>query len=335
MRAACAAVAGITLAWVTACGSTEQPPAPTPSAAPAPTPSATPSCAMGPPGPPSIASAFTEHLPRRYFVKEVCAADIGPGLDDVAGLSEFASGEVILTDSSPDGLASRALVGVAESGDGTGYVDAFLSQIGETRSDTVTLAGRTVRYFNTPAGEGYAFADGPTVVIGFIPPPQAGLDLAFNQEPAKEVFTRIMAAAAGTPIPVDDRPDADVESYAPARGRYTTPNDPGWVFFKTESVKGVPSEFCGIGPNGTVAGCDIVPAENAPSGVNQTVVDGSAPARYIYSATPTFTRDVDVLYPGHRIDHGDAACAMGYQGTVHCVIGDHSFVVSSQYGVLE
>lgn len=74
---------------------------------------------------------------------------------------------------------------------------------------------------------------------------------------------------------------------------------------------------------------------NVPSGANQTVVDASAPARYAYSDTPTFTRDVDVLLEGHRLENGDATCGVGYQGTVHCVIGEHSFVVSSQSGVLE
>ena len=74
---------------------------------------------------------------------------------------------------------------------------------------------------------------------------------------------------------------------------------------------------------------------NVPSGANQTVVDASAPARYVHSDTPTFTRDVDVLREGHRLDNGDATCGMGYQGTVRCVIGEHSFVVSSDFGMLE
>lgn len=290
---------------------------------------------MGRPGPPSMASAFTDHLPREFMVKEICAAEVGPGLEDVDALSDHAAAEVVITSHSPDDVALTALMGAAASGDGTAFVDGFLTQIGEKRRDTVTLADRPVRYFNTSAGEGYAFADGPTVVIGFIPPREGGRDPASNQEPAKEVFTRVLAAATGAPIAVDERPDTDTESYPPGRGRYTTPQDPGWVFFKTESVKGIPSEHCGISPDGAVAGCDLVPTTEAPAGVNQTVVDGSGPARYATSPTPTFTRDVDVLLAGHRIDHGAASCAVGYQGTVNCRIGEHGFVLSSQYGVLE
>ena len=297
-----------------------------------------PVCNVGHRDPPDIASEFVAHLPRHFAVKEICAADVGPGLagaEDVAELSDLAAGEVTETYSSPDSEELKALVGTVKSGNGNAFVDAFLSRVGEARNDTATLGGRTVRYFNTPGGEGYAYAEGPTVFIGYIPPPRA--DLAATQETAKELFTRILLAATGAPIPADDltHPENGIDSYSPGRGRHTTPDDPGWVFFKTETVKGVPGHACGIGPNGTVAGCDIVPKRNAPSGTNQTVVDASAPAHYAHSDTPIFTRDVDVLFPGHRLDNGDATCGVGYQGTVHCVIGEHSFVVSSDYGVLE
>ena len=230
-------------------------------------------------------------------------------------------------------------MGTVKSGNGDAFVDAFLSRVGDTRNDTVTLGEHVVRYFNTPGGEGYAYADGPTVAIGYIPPPSE--DLAITEVGVKEVFTRIVAAAAGTPIPAETKVTSGIESYPPGRGRYTTSDDPGWVLFKTDNPKG---KACGIGPDGSVAGCDFVPKRNvgsdgaasaAPSGVNQTVVDASAPARYTYSATPTFTRDVDVLVEGHRLDNGDATCGMGYQGTVRCVTGEHSFVVSSDYGTLE
>jgi hypothetical protein len=182
--------------------------------------------------------------------------------------------------------------------------------------------------FQHPAGEGYAYAEGPTVAIGYIPQYSGPGDpsLASWQEPAKEIFTRIVAAAAGTPIPANGRPETGIDTYAPGRGRYTTPDDPGWIFLQGRQLGGNP---CGIGPNGSLAGCDIVPKMNVPSGANQTVVDASAPARYAYSDTPTFTRDVDVLLEGHRLENGDATCGLGYQGTVHCVIGEHSFVVSS------
>jgi hypothetical protein len=51
----------------------------------------------------------------------------------------------------------------------------------------------------------------------------------------------------------------------------------------------------------------------------------SAPAHYIHSDTKTFTRDIDELIPGHRIANGAAVCWRGYQGTIHCEVGEHSF----------
>ena len=300
----------------------------------------TPYCNVGVPGPPTTQSAFTEHLPHHFLVKEICASDVGPSLggeDAVAGLSDLAAAEVTDSYSSPDRLVLKALVGQAESGDASPFVDAFLSRVGDTHNDTVTLDGRSVRYFNTPGGDGYAYAEGPTVVLGYISPTAPGFDRAPNQEVAKELFTRIVAAARGRPIPPDsnDGVSGGIEGYSPGRGRYTTPGDPGWVFFKTESIKGEPSVFCGIGPAGHVAGCDLVPGKDVPAGMNQTVVDTSGPAHYAHSDAPTFTRDVDVLLEGHRLDNGAASCGRGYQGTIHCAVGDHSFVVSSQHGVLE
>lgn len=324
------------VALCSGCGSTET----AASSTPEPTPTAAPYCNVGRPGPPTIQSAFSDHLPHHFLVREICASDVGAGLavnDAVVGLSDLVAAEVADTNSSPDLVALKALVGQVESDDASAFVDAFMSRIGETRDDTVTLDGRTVRYFNTPLGEGYAYAEGPAVVIGFVSPTPPGSDRAARQEMAKELFTRVMAAATGQPIAVDsnDRVHGGIEGYSPGRGRYTTPDDPGWIFFKTESTKGAPSYFCGIGPNGTVAGCDLVPGRDVPEGVNQTVVEAGAPARYIRSDTPTFTRDVDVLLEGHRLDNGQARCGRGYQGTIHCAIDTHSFVVSSDYGVLE
>jgi hypothetical protein len=319
------------LMFCSGCGST---------ATPSPTPTAAPQCNKGVRGAPDVTDAFDAQVPDYFRVEEICASDVGPGLvgaDGVAGLSDLAAAEVIYTSSSPESLAMKALVGKAEFGNADAFVDAFLSRVGETRNDTVTLDGRTVRYFNTAGGEGYAYAEGPTAVIGYLPPPlPPGWDPAGRQEVGKGVFTRVMAAATGTPIPVDSntRTNSGIEGYSPARGRYTTPDDPGWVFFKTDSVKGAPSHFCGIGPNGTLAGCDLVPGKDVPAGMNQTVVDASGPAHYARSDTPTFTREVDVLSQGHRLDNGQASCGRGYQGTIHCVIGAHSFVVSSDYGIL-
>jgi hypothetical protein len=348
-RTAMLLVVGTAAAFCAGCGSTETAPSDTSTAHAAPTastgtaaPTATaePVCNVGLRGTPDIADVFSSQLPTHFLVKEICASDVGPGLagaDGVAGLSDLAAAEVADTYSSPDAVDLKALVGTAHSGNAGPFVDAFLSRVGDTRNDTVTLDRRAVRYFNAAGGEGYAYAEGPTVVIGYISPTPPGIDRAGTQESAKTLFTRIMAAATGRPIPVasNDRLRSGIEGYSPARGRYTTPDDPGWVFFKTESIKGAPSAFCGIGPNGRVAGCDLVPSKDVPAGMNQTVADATAPARYTHSDTPTFTRDVDALLEGHRLDNGAASCGRGYQGTIHCVVGEHSFVVSPDYGVLE
>src|ERR1700754_1962914 len=256
--------AGMTVALCSGCGSTDTAPSASDTSGTQASPSSStaigsqapttvPACNVGKPGPPSISSVFVD-LPRQYAVKEICAADVGPGLADgavAAELSDLAAGEVTYIYSSPDSTALKGLAGTVESGKGDAFVDAFLSRVGERRNDTVTLGGRTVRYFNTPSGEGYAYAEGPTVAIGYISPP--GVDLAATQESAKDVFSRILAAATGTPIPADEHPDTGIDTYSPGRGRYTTPDDPGWVFFTTKNVKGVPGHTCGIGPNGALA----------------------------------------------------------------------------------
>lgn len=328
---------GVTVALCSGCGSNDMT-----STGGEPTRTAAAACNVARPDSPSIDSAFVDHLPRQYTVEEICASDVGPGLgnaDVLAELSGLAAAEVTSAYSLPDddgGL--KALVGTVKSGNGDAFVDAFLSRVGEARNDTVTLGGHIVRYFNTPRGEGYAYAEGPTVAIGYIPPPSE--DLAITEVGVKEVFARVVAAAAGTPIPAEAQMTSGIESYPPGRGRYTTPDDPGWIFFKADNPKG---KACGIGPNGSVAGCDVVPKMNvgpdgaataASSDANQTVVDASAPARYTYSDIPTFTRDVDVLIEGHRLDNGDATCGVGYQGTVECMIGEHSFRISSDFGHL-
>ncbi len=54
------------------------------------------------------------------------------------------------------------------------------------------------------------------------------------------------------------------DNYPVAQGRYNTPDDFYFVFFKTPDGRS-----CGIGPNGGPVGCDAVPAD-APPGTNQT-----------------------------------------------------------------
>jgi hypothetical protein len=137
-------------------------------------------------------------------------------------------------------------------------------------------------------------------------------------------------AFSATPMAAaDPPPGADiVDTYPLAQGNYTTADDVGWIYFKTPDGRA-----CGMGPLGGPVGCDAVPYD-APNGTNQTVVDSWRPADYAHSDTPTFTRDVDTLPEGRRLQNWLASCAVGYQGTVDCKTGEHGFVLSAVYGVL-
>ena len=305
---------------------------------PHPTPWASPGCTEAF-IPSSAAAAFGDL--DHYTVKPICPADVGPGLagpEIAAQFSDVAAGEVTDTSLSigndPNGsVVLRVLVGTLKTGSGEQFVDAFLSRLGpDARNGTIRIVGKVLPYFSIPDGpEGYAYGAGPTVVIGFIRDPNevSPKSPEFVELPAGDAFSRVLAAATGAPLPADAPFGRGVENYPLGRGRYTTTDDVGWVFFKTEA-----GQACGIGPSGTVAGCDNVTMD-APDGTNQTVVTDSAVAGYVYSATPTFTRNVDILPAGRRLENGSATCNVGYQGTVGCTIGDHKFVIASTYGLLE
>ncbi|MGV0742686.1 hypothetical protein [Mycolicibacterium sp. XJ870] len=140
----------------------------------------------------------------------------------------------------------------------------------------------------------------------------------------------IVAFAATPTAAAEPPPGADaIDRFPIAQGNYTSPTDFYWVFFKTPDGRA-----CGIGPNGGPVGCDAVPMD-APPGTNQTVVTSGSPAAYRFSDNPSFTRDVDVLAEGHRLENWGASCGVGYQGTVTCkTYGHHGFTVAGGYGVL-
>lgn len=161
-------------------------------------------------------------------------------------------------------------------------------------------------------------------------------------------FTHLATAPIVLASP-DDRPIAD--------GTFTSPADPGWIFFRPQGFDG---SGCGMGPDGTV-GCDIVPARWGegtpvqagvpgppgfyscegrrcplpPPDVTQTVVSSQAPAAYVVSTTESFTRDVDTLPAGYRLVNGDAWCSLSEQGTLRCVSGPNGFTLNSLYGILD
>ena len=131
-----------------------------------------------------------------------------------------------------------------------------------------------------------------------------------------------------------------------AQGKFTSPDDPGWIFFKPfffpAGATGPKADSsraqqygCGIGPDGTI-GCDRGDGPLPPPGTNQTVAGPKQPAEYVYSETPTFTRDgVGDLPEGHRLVNGDAWCSVGYQGSVSCASGDNGFTLAGWGGTLE
>nr|WP_165964926.1 hypothetical protein [Mycobacterium eburneum] len=140
----------------------------------------------------------------------------------------------------------------------------------------------------------------------------------------------LLVVAAAAAASAEPPPGAtDIDHYPIAQGRYASPTDFYWVFFKTPDGRA-----CGIGPNGGPVGCDTVPGD-APVGTNQTVVAaGGVAAAYRHSDTLSFTRDVDVLPEGQRLENWGASCGVGHQGTVTCRSYQHGFIISSVYGVL-
>lgn len=276
----------------------------------------------------AFSTAF-EGLPNALNVVPICPADVGPGFGDpkpAAQFSTLTAGQVTNSSISPDVVVLDVLVATLEKGGADGYVDGLFSRLGaDARGGTVTLDGKVVQYINVPGGPtGYAYGSGDTVVIGYVKAPPGPPSSNYGAMAARDAYTRVLAIATGAPLPDIPPPANGLDQWPLARGRFTTSADPGWIYFRTPTEKeGVYSYFCGIAPGGAMAGCDFVP-ESAPEGTNQTIVD-SAGARYVHSDTPTFTRDVDALFAGERLENGPAACGSTYQGAVTCRIGDHKF----------
>lgn len=145
----------------------------------------------------------------------------------------------------------------------------------------------------------------------------------------------------------------DPGTWPVAEGNFTTPGDPGWVFFLPSGFDG---RGCGIGPDGTV-GCDIVPSRAAdgtpvqagvpgppgsyscgtnycplpPPGADQIVAGPLQRADYDQSGSLTFTREVGTLDPGYRVLNGAGWCYVGAGSprSVVCRSGDHGFSVQA------
>ncbi|MEI6254071.1 MAG: hypothetical protein WCP30_14830 [Mycobacteriaceae bacterium] len=173
----------------------------------------------------------------------------------------------------------------------------------------------------------------------------------------------LLAAAA---IPQANAEPEDPNTWPVAdNAAYSSPADPGWVFFLPGT--GNAARGCGIGPDGTV-GCDITVPRNEdgsvvqwgtpgppgfysctppgqtqrqcplpPPGTNQIVADPGKPARYVQSTALTFTRNLGVLAPGYRLVNGGASCYVSgaSPGGINCKTGDNGFHWSSAGGTLE
>lgn len=123
----------------------------------------------------------------------------------------------------------------------------------------------------------------------------------------------------------------DISGYPLADGDYANYGSSYfyWVYFTTPDGRS-----CGMAPNSGPVGCDAVPAD-APAGTNQTFADAMNAAAYRRSDTPIFTRDFPVLPAGRRVQTLGAACAVDYQGAVHCQTGGrHGFILSADHGAL-
>lgn len=149
----------------------------------------------------------------------------------------------------------------------------------------------------------------------------------------------------------------DPGAWPVAQGDFTTPGEPGWIYFKPQGSGGL---GCGIGPDGTV-GCDILVARwpdgsvvqegqpgppgyyscegrncpLPPPGTNQIIAGPQDPAHYAQADVLTFTRDVDLLPTGFRLVNGNAACRLSQQGVLACTTGDNGFSISATGSILE
>lgn len=272
----------------------------------------------------------------RYRVTPICVADVGPGLDAADLSSEFASvAAADVTNISVQGpdkplLVLAAFVGTPKSTDGRTWVARWMSTLGpEAAHGTVEIADRTVQFVDLrPDGpRGFAYGDDETVVIAYIRAPLGPPSHPLTPLEVDSVFTHIVAANTATPVPGDPSTGSYIDRWPLARGNFTSPTNPGWMYFRSDG-QGYPPMFCAMSPDGAMVGCDIdFPPERAPAGTNQIILD-SAGLRYAQSETPTFTRaGVDVAWIGERIENGPAACAMTDQAPMACrVVIDGSVV---------
>ena len=184
--AALIAAASIAVACA-ACGSTTDS---TPTGAPASSATAhIADCVVKGPGPSSVDDAFTDVS--GFTVDHICPGDVDPTLTAKAAEFSAVNTGKVLSDGKP---VLSVFAGQLKGDGGDAFVRTFLEEMG-TRVAPKTLAteskdvgGYHVTYFNIPSDtEGYAYFEGPTVVIAY--------DLAGseNADAAEKALTAILA----------------------------------------------------------------------------------------------------------------------------------------------
>lgn len=271
----------------------------------------------------------------------ICISDVGPGLDSADLAAEFSSvvaGNVRNAErlSGTDLDLLGVLVGTLKSGSGEDFVAGLLSRLGpDAAHGTVRIADRTMQFIDLRPGgpRGFAYGKGRKVVVAYarspLGPPSHPL---MSQELTAAIADILPLNTVGTD-PTTASPAGDsIDDWPLARGNFSSPTDPGWVYFRTGP--GNPRIHCGISPDGSMVGCDFerTPPFGVPEGTNQMVLDSSG-LRYVQSDTPAFTRpDVDIAWIGERIVNGPASCNVTDRDPLYCRIVADGTAVRRTFG---
>ncbi|MGZ5390688.1 MAG: hypothetical protein ACXWD3_02235 [Mycobacterium sp.] len=108
-----------------------------------------------------------------------------------------------------------------------------------------------MQYINVPGGPtGYAYGAGPIAVGGYVKAPPGPPSSNYGAMAARTAYTHVLAIATGAPLPDIPPPASSLDQWPLARGHFSSPTDPVWIYFRTPTEK-------------VQAGCDFVP-ESAP-----------------------------------------------------------------------
>jgi hypothetical protein len=259
-----------------------------------------------------------------YRVTPICAADVGPGLQTL-GPEFTATAAGLITNPNAGGDVLRAFVGTLKpKADAMLWMGTFAKQLGpDATHGAIDVEGREVTFIDLrPDGpRGFVYGNGRTVVVAYVVPPLGPPSHPMTPMEVRSVLTQLIETTMPEPVPYNPVHPADIiDEYPLARGTFTVPTDPGWVYFQTDEAATVEAH-CGMSPDAHIVGCDVAhPPDYRPPDTNQIILDGSG-IHYRHSDTATYTRSgVDVLYAGQRLENGDATCTTLDQVPVFCRI---------------